>query len=159
MVDGLDLIYPQFDEDGDVKPFVTINNLLEMRLADQILQMCDIIDEYYGVTVESVSKPRFTWYPEGYSDSIVKCDNSQYKSGSWGRNNQYDFSALIFLSDYNKNPEFDGMYEVYGGKLQFPNFDFSFNKFIIKRNTPCQMPITYIASCFSKNFNQHISHS
>lgn len=126
MVDSMNLTIPQFDEDDNVKPLVLINELMEMRLADATLQLCDIIDDHYDVSVKSVSKHRFIWYPEEYSDKKVICDNSKFMDGSWVRKNKYDFSAIIFLSDYNENPKFDDFYEVYGGRVQFPTFDFSF---------------------------------
>ena len=33
----------------------------------------------------------------------------------------------MFLSDYSENYPFDSDYEVYGGKLEFPQHDFGFN--------------------------------
>jgi hypothetical protein len=34
---------------------------------------------------------------------------------------------VLFLSDYQESPSFDSEYEVYGGKLEFPQHAFGFN--------------------------------
>ena len=45
----------------------------------------------------------------------------------WVRVKDRDITCVLFLSDYQSTPPIDEDYEVYGGKLEFPQHGFGFN--------------------------------
>lgn len=127
IVDRLTLSFPETDVNGRPVKSVTANRLSEVRLADYLDEACGFIEEYYDTTVRGVQPLQFEWYPEGCAATGHRCDNSLYSNGGWHRSNNKDFVGIIFLNDYQENTPFDPMFEVRGGKLQFPTHNFGFN--------------------------------
>ncbi len=80
----------------------------------------------YGSNILDIDKTRVIW-----SDSTVSprpmCDNSTRIKDKWLRVHNRDLTAIVFMSDFNDRPPFDGEFEVYGGKLEFPSHGFGFN--------------------------------
>ena len=56
----------------------------------------------------------------------IKCESTVHQNGMWFRNKDYDFETIVFLKEHVSNPPADLFFEVYGGKLEFPTFNFSF---------------------------------
>lgn len=81
---------------------------------------------YYGVKYKGTSRMTFEWYAEG-ARGIARSENSDFVSGKWMRTRARDLTGILFLSDYQDQPPFDDEYEVYGGKLEFPQHRFGFN--------------------------------
>jgi len=84
------------------------------------------IEKYYDFRYKGTEKMSFEWFPTG-SKGELKCDNSQYLHKKWVRTYERDFSIILFLADYQNQTPFDREYEVYGGKLSFPQHGFGFN--------------------------------
>jgi len=57
------------------------------------------------------------------------CESCVYSNGKWFRNKDIDFVTVVFLKQHleSVNEAIDTGFEVYGGKLEFPAFNFSFN--------------------------------
>lgn len=129
------------DTDPNDKPIKTIRPVGDEREA--ILEALDSIipglEEYYGLTVSDVEMPNIEFYPEECADaSTPVCGNSVFFGRKWVRNKDRDLTGILFMSDYNEGDEaFDPQFEVYGGKLQFPQHRFSFNP---KRGTLVVFP-------------------
>lgn len=88
-----------------------------------------LVEEHYSVKIKNVEKAFVEWYPTG-AEGKIKCDNSTYIAGGakkWVQHEKRDFSGILFLMDYNEKVPFDGEFEVYGGKLEFPQHGFGFN--------------------------------
>lgn len=127
IVDRLTLTFPETDAYGRPQKSVRANPLSEVRLADYLDEACEFVEEYYGVEVRGVQPLEFEWYPEGAPASVHRCENSILSNGQWTRSNNKDFVGILFLNDYQDKVPFDPMYEVRGGKLQFPTHNFGFN--------------------------------
>ena len=90
-----------------------------------ILGVVPLIESHFNVHYKNLEDISIEWFGAGAQDKL-KCDNSSYVNGRWNRSALRDFSGVIFLNDYNNSIPFDNSYEVYGGKLEFPQHGFSF---------------------------------
>lgn len=56
------------------------------------------------------------------------CESCVFSNGKWFRNKDIDFVTVIFLKDHLASPDepIDESFEVFGGKLEFPTFNFGF---------------------------------
>lgn len=82
--------------------------------------------EHYGIEYKGTEPIKFEWYPPGASKPL-HAENSEFIKEKWLRVRACDLTAVLFLSDYQNSPAFDQEYEVYGGKLEFPQHQFGFN--------------------------------
>lgn len=126
---GNNNVYPNIDKYGKVQPLFSGNRLAENRLLPQIVsEVLPSIESHYNVNVRGVKSFRVEWYAAGYEGKNKPiCENSIYMDGKWSRSNDNDFAGIIFLNDYNDQVPFDDDYEVFGGQLEFPTHEFSFN--------------------------------
>lgn len=103
------------------------NGLAEIRLIPLIKTLMPQLEKYYGFSYDGLTYFNFEWYPSGYKAQSPICENSVYRAGQWSRTNNRDFTGVIFLNDYQDKPPFDDDYEVYGGNLEFQNFNLKFH--------------------------------
>ena len=73
-----------------------------------------------------MERVQFEWYPQG-SVGEAHAENSNFLRGKWLRTKQRDLTAVLFLSDYQDADTLEEEFEVYGGKLEFPQHKFGFN--------------------------------
>jgi len=76
------------------------------------------------------------WFPTSSTGSAV-CENSHFLRGKWLRTKQRDLTGVLFLVDYQDEPPLAAEFEVYGGRLEFPQHGFGFNP---KRGTLIVFP-------------------
>ena len=105
---------------------------------ERIEPLFELFEKHYNVQYRGTEKMLFEWVPQGAQGKLA-CDGSEYIKNKWVRTRDRDLTAIIFLSDYNENASFDTGYEVYGGKLEFPNHGFGFNP---ERGTMVVFPST-----------------
>lgn len=127
IVDRLTLAFPEVDDNNRPQKSVRTNRLSELRLEDYLTEASDFVEEYYGVDIKGIHPLQFEYFPEGCAATKPVCENSIYTGGKWVRSNNKDFVGILFLSDYQDKAPFDPMFEVKGGKLQFPTHNFGFN--------------------------------
>lgn len=84
------------------------------------------LERYYNFQYAGTEQIMVEWYAEGVTGKPL-CENSSYIGKKWLRTRERDFTAVVFFSEYNDKPPFDSDYEVYGGKLEFPQHQFGFN--------------------------------
>lgn len=116
---------PVITTDEHTKRRVVFNELGMQYLNLPILEVIPQIESYYNVRYKNLEDTFIEWYKPGTVDKL-KCDNSSFISRKWARDRERDFSGVIFLNDYNDQVPFDNAYEVYGGKLEFPQYGFGF---------------------------------
>lgn len=121
--------FPNYDKEGKVQPLFFANKLAEVRVAPILVdEIIPEVEKHFGVDVKGLSEFELEWYSSGYEGTgKVRYENSMYINGNWVRINDHDFTGVIFLNDYNDRAPFDDEFEVYGGQLEFPTHEFSFN--------------------------------
>jgi len=126
LLDNTDFVTMDVDKHG--KPAMTIRMSDEASaIVHPILQHIGAqIEEKYGSPIHSLEQSRIQWMDDSVVPSPV-CDNSFRSHDKWLRVHDRDLTATLFLVDFNDKPPFDGEFEVYGGKLEFPSHQFGFN--------------------------------
>lgn len=116
------------NENDDRKPIksITRNIATEELVMEKIDSVLDIMEEYYDYEHGGILPLEVEHYPEKSIPEGTRCENSLY-NGKWLRVNDHDFTAILFLKDDNMSVNFDDYYEVYGARLQFRNYNFSFH--------------------------------
>lgn len=85
------------------------------------------IETRYDSTYRGLEKPVFQYYPEYANAPAEKpgCENAKYLRKKWIQHKDVDLVGFIWLKDYNDNVPLDSRFEVFGGKLEFPVYNFS----------------------------------
>lgn len=117
---------PDFDKYGKPMPSIRHNDKAEQFIFERLQPNFKSIERHYNVEYRGTEKMLFEWYPQG-SFGKLTCDSSEFMNNKWVRTRDRDMTAVLFLCDYSNSPNFDALYEVYGGKLEFPNHNFGFN--------------------------------
>lgn len=132
IIDNLGNVHPNYVEDptnGKQKiiPLIKENKLYDIRIAPVIEEeIVPEMESYYDFTYEGYENFNYEWYPEGYKYSPPNIPSHKKVNGNWVRTSEVDFLGYLFLNDYNSSSkDFDPDWEVMGGELAFPNFDFS----------------------------------
>lgn len=126
LVDIANFTVPDVDPDG--RPLVTIrtHDNIQQALYERFYSLIPSLEQYYGFTYKGMEQINVEWLPEG-STLSPHAENSSYVRSKWLRTKHRDFTGVLFMSDYQKSPSFDDEFEVYGGKLEFPQHQFGFN--------------------------------
>jgi hypothetical protein len=114
------------DKEGDLLKMVKHNEYAEGLIYERLQPLIPDLEKYYGITYKGTEQIMVEWFAEGTTGK-PQCENSHYLRKKWVRTLSRDLSAILFLSDYNDSENFDSDYEVYGGKLEFPQHQFGFN--------------------------------
>ena len=106
-------------------PFIIEQDFLSPAYCD----MVTIIEDRYDCTYQGLQQPSYQYYPES-PNVIAKdlgCENAKWLSNKkkWVQYKDVDLVGYIWLKDYHETIPLDPSYEVYGGKLEFPVYDFS----------------------------------
>ncbi len=126
LVDECNFIIPNKDKDENGTKTVVKNDYVERIIYKKIEEILPYMQEYYEFEYKGINTIQVEWFPVG-SMQEHKAENSILTNNKWVRNNINDFTAILFLSDYQDHPPLDGEFEVYGGKLEFLYHKFGFN--------------------------------
>lgn len=123
-----DLRFFDPDVNADNKPIKMVrhNEKHEEDLYHRTQFIVPEVFKYYDAEYKGTEKMQFQYLAEGVVDE-PECGNSQYLRNKWMRTKDRDFTGFLFLSEYNEDCDFDDNFEVYGGKLEFPQHNFGFN--------------------------------
>ena len=95
---------------------------------ERLLPIIPRLEQHYNVKYKGTEQPMvFEWLAEGSKSTPPMCENSHYVNGKWLRTKHRDLTGVLFLSEFHDTVPFDDDYEVYGGKLEFPQHGFGFN--------------------------------
>ena len=86
-----------------------------------------LIESRYNAVFQGTEPLLITHYPE--NDRIpaepVGCENAKFFRKKWIQTKDVQLVGHLWLKDFNDSPPWDPNYEVYGGKIEFPSFNFS----------------------------------
>lgn len=126
IVQRLNLQFPNIDKDNHSIKTVLSNKLTEIRLLPYIEEIMPNLEQYFNFKCYGITEFEFEWFPTNFKLDAPRCENSMQVRGEWIKSNGKDFCGIIFLNDYQEESPFDESYEVFGGKLEFLNHNFSF---------------------------------
>ncbi len=126
IVDDLGYYSPDVDKDGAPIKMMRNHADSEKIVYGKFMPLIPKLEEYYKFEHRGTEIVTFEFLAEGVTPEAV-CDNSKWVNKKWVRTKDRDFTATIFLSDYQDQLPFDSDYEVYGGKLEFLQHQFGFN--------------------------------
>jgi hypothetical protein len=124
--DSLGFDYPDEDKDGNLLRLFKHNEVAEKIIFERLQPLIPELEQYYDIQYKGTEQIMVEWFTEGVVGK-PQCENSQYLKQKWVRTLSRDLTAILFLSDYQDTANFDSDYEVYGGKLEFPQHNFGFN--------------------------------
>lgn len=113
-------------QDGKPKKMMFLNKLNQFRLMDSFKYYIPHVEEHFNCAYFGTHSVQFEWYPENTDAGHPKSDGYAQTSQGWARHKEIDLTGILWLNEYNTDPEFDPRFECYGGKLEFPTFDISF---------------------------------
>jgi hypothetical protein len=126
LVDRVNFTVPDTNKDGfPVKTHKTCDEA-EAVLYERLMLLIPELSAHYALQYKGTERMSFEWFPEGSKGDFV-CENSEFLRRKWLRMKARDITCILFLSDYQNTPPFDGEFEVYGGKLEFVQHKFGFN--------------------------------
>jgi hypothetical protein len=126
IVNAVDFLMPETNKEGIPQVTIRQNDEAQKILFSRFEQIIPQIEQHYGVSYRGTEPILIEWLTEGAEGSFT-CENSSRLHNKWVKTRDRDFSAILFLSDYQDNIPFDDEFEVYGGKLEFPQWNFGFN--------------------------------
>lgn len=87
----------------------------------------DRIERRYEGTYTGIEAPVFQQYFENAADpcEVHGCENAKYLRKKWVKYKDVDLVGFLWLKDFNNGVPLDPAFEVYGGKLEFPAYNFS----------------------------------
>ena len=126
IIDMCNFTIPDIDKDGKaVKTFKRCEPAAEV-VYERFRDLVPKLQVHYGLEHKGMEQPDFEWLSEG-SSTKPQGENSVFVRGQWLRVKPADLTCVLFLSDYSDTVPFEQEYEVYGGKLEFPQHKFGFN--------------------------------
>lgn len=127
IIDMLDFTIPDTDRQGDVVSSVRRNDQSQGMIYERLLLLFPELQAYFRFIYRGTQPVDFEWCPQGSPGVTVHSENSNFARGKWVRTQARDFTGVLFMNDYQEKIPFEHDYEVYGGKLEFPQHQFGFN--------------------------------
>lgn len=127
IVNDIKIAAPDIDEAGNPKKIERHNLFWEQEIVERFRELVPQVESTYGATYRGLEKPLFQYYPENSKTPAEGpgCENSKYVRKKWVMYKDVDLVGYVWLKDYNEQVPLDPKHEVYGGKLEFPAFNFS----------------------------------
>ena len=117
------------DTDANGNPIKLEHHILlwEQEIVDRFRELVPEIEERYDCEYRGLEKPVLQYFPENAKAPAQGpgCENSKYVRKKWVKYKDVDLVGFIWLMDYNANVPLDPRHEVFGGKLEFPVYNFS----------------------------------
>lgn len=126
VIDICGFTIPNTDVEGNYVKTMKSCERAEAIIYERLLLLLPELQAYYQFLYKGTEPVNFEMIPEG-SRGEVSCENSNFIRGKWLRTRQRDFTGILFLCDYQDKTPFEQDFEVYGGKLEFPQHHFGFN--------------------------------
>lgn len=125
IVDDLGFYDPDIDEEGNPIKMYRHHEPSRNIIYSHFKQLIPELEQYYNFSHRGTEDLTFEFMAQGCVTEPL-CENSNYTSKKWARVRDRDITGLLFLSTYQDKIPFDNDYEVYGGKLEFPQHNFGF---------------------------------
>ena len=129
LIQKLGVSQPSVDETGrPLKSERILNDAEHITLLKGLVQQqVGAIEEKYDATVVGMEPPVFQQYFENPKDAceLHGCENAKFMRKKWVKVKDVDLVGYLWLKDFNSGIPLDPRIETYGGKLEFPAYNFS----------------------------------
>lgn len=121
-------VEPDKDLEGQAQSMSRAHAVSEKLIFEKLKPHIPHVEEHYGLTYKATETIQFQQFPVNSAKlaEAPHCDNAVYKRKKWVRVAARDLSCVLWLKDYQDQPPFNLKQHVYGGKLEFPIYNFSF---------------------------------
>lgn len=121
-------VVPDADRFGEPQPMARNHEPSEAILFEYLKPLIPQLEVHYGIKYRGTERFAFQQFPvtHGQQAEPPHCQNAVYKRKKWVRINDRDLTGVIWLKDWREAPPFDLKQHVYGGKLEFPVYNFGF---------------------------------
>jgi len=126
VLDYISFTVPDTDKEGHEVKTRKPSEKAEGIVYERLLTLLPEIQAHYNIVYRGTESMEFEWIPAGAKTDFM-CGNSKYIRGKWLRVANRDLTGVVFLCDYQEKVPFEQEYDVYGGKLEFPQHNFGFN--------------------------------
>lgn len=128
LVSEVEVKIPSYDQDNN--PIKMERHFLEGEdfIYAKLKEIIPDIEARYDSTFKAAEKMTFQFYPENQKSPAEQpgCENSKLMRKKWVKVKDVDLVAILWLKDFNDTAPLDPRTEVFGGKLEFPAYNFSF---------------------------------
>lgn len=92
-----------------------------------VQQQVHAIEQRYNASVVGMEAPVFSQYFEDPKNpcEMHGCENAKFLRKKWVKVKDVDLVGYLWLKDYSNGVPLDPRFEMYGGKLEFPAYNFS----------------------------------
>ena len=128
IVKSLALTRPNYDEAGNPLKY---ERLVPIDISGSLLSELDaaspLIEQRFGAPIVGDAALLFQQYFENAKKPAEElgCENSKYSRKKWTKVKDVDLVGFLWLKSYHDAVPLDPRIEVYGGKIEFPSYDFS----------------------------------
>lgn len=123
----LNILGPDLDNEGHPLRVLRTHDASEDVIFERFNTVKPLMQEHYQYDHQGTEIVSFEYYAEGVKTEH-HCENSIWtKKKKWARTRNRDFTCLLFLNTFQDKVPFDNDFEVYGGKVEFPQHGFGFN--------------------------------
>lgn len=115
------------DEEEKPTPSERHHESSESYIFNKLKPLVPQLEKHYELKYRGTEHMVFQQFPpSGRLDDKPHCENSVYKRKRWIKVKDRDLTGVIWLKDYHDQPPFNPETQVYGGKLEFPVYNFGF---------------------------------
>lgn len=125
---GLSLSRPNFDERGTPIKYETfVTGELGHGLIREFQSCAESIEDRFASKIVNTPTMLFQQYWENAKAPAegLGCENSKFMKKKWVRIKDVDLVGFLWLKSYHDAVPLDPRIECYGGKLEFPAYNFS----------------------------------
>ena len=120
---------PSVNEEGQPvknERFIKDDDLSRL-IQHAVLENGHEIQDRFDGTIKGIEVPHFQQYFENPKKPCEPhgCESSKFMRKKWVKVKDIDLVAYVWLKDYGSGVPLDPRIEVYGGKLEFPAYNFS----------------------------------
>lgn len=127
IVDNIRVERPDVDEKGDPIKMERHHDDFQSLIYGQLKDKIPEIEERYDAKYKGTDSIIFQFFPENSKSAAQApgCENSRYVRKKWVKVKDVDLTGVLWLKDFNGSVPLDKRMEVYGGKTEFPAYNFS----------------------------------
>jgi hypothetical protein len=117
---------PVLNKDGYPEKLERFHADCEKTIFERFKPLVPEIEQHYNFKYRGTESLLFQYFPTS-NDLAEKpgCANSQFLRKKWVKVKDRDLTGILWLKDFNDTVPIDLRHEVYGGKLEFPQYGFS----------------------------------